>query len=414
MPINITRPNFSDGDIVTAALFNQSCIKNISGIFPADGAIPFSGPITIVAGTPTNPAVRFAGTTPRGFFFEPSESDIGTLVFTNLDLRTDGKMTADDVRTARLTVSGLAKSDTLQVSGATTLFGSLSVMDSISVFGAAALAALTTTGTIAAGGGITAPTLTTTGAVTSGSLTSSGIVRSATLQVTGVATLAGGVAGGLNVTGAIAASGNITGAAATFSGLLTAGDVSASTVAKILSGANLTAVKQAMFSFLYPVGTIYISADARNPNAYFGFGTWAAYGEGKVLVGVSSVDGDFNTGGKTGGSKTATLAPANIPAHKHNVAQMSGGSTTEDGQHSHDFIRDRDAKRFASIKADTEGGSEARFSGRHEFGFISIAPSGIHSHHVTIPAHETQNTGSGTAFSILPPYIAVYIWRRTA
>ena len=40
---------------------------------------------------------------------------------------------------------------------------------------------------------------------------------------------------------------------------------------------------------------------------------------------------------------------------------------------------------------------------------VAIAAAGAHTHAITI-----GKTGSGAAFSILPPYIAVYMWRRTA
>ena len=40
---------------------------------------------------------------------------------------------------------------------------------------------------------------------------------------------------------------------------------------------------------------------------------------------------------------------------------------------------------------------------------VAIAAAGAHTHAITI-----GKTGSGSAFGILPPYIAVYMWRRTA
>ena len=40
---------------------------------------------------------------------------------------------------------------------------------------------------------------------------------------------------------------------------------------------------------------------------------------------------------------------------------------------------------------------------------VAIAAAGAHTHAITI-----GKTGSGAAFSILPPYVAVYMWRRTA
>ena len=54
---------------------------------------------------------------------------------------------------------------------------------------------------------------------------------------------------------------------------------------------------------LHPVGSIYISIVSTNPNTLFGFGTWTAFGAGKVLVGLDSSDAEFNTPEETGGEK---------------------------------------------------------------------------------------------------------------
>ena len=51
---------------------------------------------------------------------------------------------------------------------------------------------------------------------------------------------------------------------------------------------------------MYPVGSIYMSVSPTNPSAYFG-GTWAAWGTGRVPVGVDASDTHFSTVEKTGG-----------------------------------------------------------------------------------------------------------------
>ena len=40
--------------------------------------------------------------------------------------------------------------------------------------------------------------------------------------------------------------------------------------------------------------------------------------------------------------------------------------------------------------------------------------TGAHTHSVTVNSGTTGSSGSGSSFSILPPYIAVYVWKRTA
>lgn len=120
---------------------------------------------------------------------------------------------------------------------------------------------------------------------------------------------------------------------------------------------------------VYPVGSVYISVVNKNPGTFIG-GTWVTFGQGRTLVGVNTSDSDFNTVGKTGGSKY-------LQKHTHSAntswpyAQINTGST-----YGH-----------------TTGGSWI-------FGSVG---SGV----------SVSNTGSGDSEN-LQPYITVYFWKRTA
>ena len=134
---------------------------------------------------------------------------------------------------------------------------------------------------------------------------------------------------------------------------------------------NLLSGKTSLVSLsdVYPVGSIYINAtNNSNPSSYFGFGTWVAFGAGKVLVGVDTGDSDFDTVEETGGSKTHTLTTAEIPAHTHNYDKANSNAAFVDG-------------------------SDTRFQGT-----TSTA---------------TSSTGGGGAHNNLQPYITVYMWKRT-
>ena len=65
---------------------------------------------------------------------------------------------------------------------------------------------------------------------------------------------------------------------------------------------------------VYPVGCVYLSTSEQNPGTLFG-GTWIAWGQGRVPVGVSETDVDFNGADKAGGAKTISIANKNLPAH---------------------------------------------------------------------------------------------------
>ena len=70
---------------------------------------------------------------------------------------------------------------------------------------------------------------------------------------------------------------------------------------------------------LYPVGSIFISVDPTNPTITLGFGTWVAFGAGRVLVGRNAADVDFDTAEKTGGVKVEDVSHLHSIDHTHGV-----------------------------------------------------------------------------------------------
>lgn len=106
---------------------------------------------------------------------------------------------------------------------------------------------------------------------------------------------------------------------------------------------------------VWPVGALFFSAVSTNPATLLGFGTWAAFAAGQVLVGD---DGGTYAGGTTGGAAT----------HTHSVSQVA-------------FHVRTDVPGAGATNAYDSGG--------------------------------TVNTPTGAASSF-PPYVAVWIWKRTA
>ena len=124
----------------------------------------------------------------------------------------------------------------------------------------------------------------------------------------------------------------------------------------------------------YPIGSVYINAsNATNPASLLGFGTWVAFGAGKVMVGLDAGDTSFDTAGETGGEKTHTLTVAEMPAHKHKFG-YTGGYTDATGSP------------YSVGKA------------------IGHDPSNVYS--------ETTSTGGNGSHNNLQPYIVVYFWKR--
>lgn len=73
-----------------------------------------------------------------------------------------------------------------------------------------------------------------------------------------------------------------------------------------------------MLNKVYPVGSIYMSVNNVNPETIFG-GTWVSWGAGRVPVGVSASETEFNTVEKTGGEKAHTLSVGEMAQHTHNL-----------------------------------------------------------------------------------------------
>ena len=126
---------------------------------------------------------------------------------------------------------------------------------------------------------------------------------------------------------------------------------------------------------IYPVGSIYLTASAVSPSTSFG-GTWVRYAEGKCLFGVDDADTDFALE-TTGGEKEHTLTTAEMPSHTHTFGDKVRTTGTDGGHHSYDFIQPIIAG-------------------------------------ITDQNNTTNATGGGQAHENLPPYIAIYIWKRTA
>jgi hypothetical protein len=151
----------------------------------------------------------------------------------------------------------------------------------------------------------------------------------------------------------------------------------------------------------YPIGSIYMSTVATNPGTLFGFGTWVAYGTGRMPI---SADGSTYVAGTTGGSATTTLITANLPSHNHTAT-----TTITDPGHTHTLA-------FSAGSTMTGLGSTGAsgWQGANT-GVNYITVSGTNSSSTGITASTTTaNTGSGTAATTISPYIAVYMWNRTA
>jgi microcystin-dependent protein len=152
----------------------------------------------------------------------------------------------------------------------------------------------------------------------------------------------------------------------------------------------------------YPVGSLFITTKPDNPNTILGTNfTWQKYNQGRVLVGVSTTDTDFQLG-NTGGSKTETLTVNNFSTHNHT---FNIGSTNN-GTHDHSD-RWNTSNNYYYQGGGNNGGSVISQSQEN----INVSTNGNHSHSFSAT---TSSQGSNTSHTNLMPTIARYIYRRTA
>lgn len=115
---------------------------------------------------------------------------------------------------------------------------------------------------------------------------------------------------------------------------------------------------------IYPIGSIYLSINPTPPQQLFG-GEWEQIKDRFLLSA-----GDTYAAGNAGGEATHTLTVGEMPAHKHDVTSLPSNET---------------------------GTEWAGASG--------------------VSALRTQSTtivGGGAAHNNMPPYLTVYMWKRTA
>jgi hypothetical protein len=189
---------------------------------------------------------------------------------------------------------------------------------------------------------------------------------------------------GTNITGTAAGlsiGGNLTGASPT-AATQTAG-TNNTTVAT--TAFTTTAIANAL-PLVYPVGSIYTSTVSTNPATLFGFGTWVAFGAGRVMIG----NGGGFSAGATGGS-----ADAVVVSHTHTAT-----SVVTDPGHTH------------NLPGNTSSGG----INQTQIGVSNTSVNATSASATTGITVATTNASSGVSGTNanLQPYVVVYMWNRTA
>jgi len=125
-----------------------------------------------------------------------------------------------------------------------------------------------------------------------------------------------------------------------------------------------------MLDKAYPVGSIYMSVNSTNPHSLFG-GTWVQIKDRFLLAA-----GTTYKAGATGGEAAHTLTESEMPSHKHAVYYPNAGAADHSAPGNY-----------------PDGPSDSTYYAIGSY---------------------TSSAGGDKAHNNLPPYLSVYVWKRTA
>lgn len=214
----------------------------------------------------------------------------------------------------------------------------------------------------------------------------------------------------------------------------------------------------------HPVGSLYLSSNPTNPSTLFG-GTWVQIKNRFIWA-----KGDSDTINATGGSKTVTLSVNNLPSHSHYYTPRGSVGSHHHGlnNHTHSFsgttgsvgakygsantggmsgnsVGTFYAKSLTRVWGNPTGSISTMETGRQEYENsnsntlpIRYKINVAHTHNFdhqhdfsgttagsnanttdiqpsfTGTRAQTENTGSGAAVTIMPPYVVKYCWERVS
>lgn len=128
--------------------------------------------------------------------------------------------------------------------------------------------------------------------------------------------------------------------------------------------------KAELLESFFPKGSIYISVSSTNPKTLFGFGTWTRIQDRFLLAAGSTY-----AAGSTGGEAAHTLTVNELPEHTFKLTMASSSNT-----------------------------------GSANTNQIAVGKEGTTYRN----SNPINSVGGGKAHNNMPPYLAVYVWQRTA
>lgn len=187
-----------------------------------------------------------------------------------------------------------------------------------------------------------------------------------------------------------------------------------------------------LIDYIYPIGSIYMSVNSTSPQILFG-GTWETFAEGRTLVSVAENEYNFREAELYGGEATHTLTTSEMPEHTHSFTGT--GHTHTLNNHTHSFSATTGSSGAHTHTGKTKSNASGTGTNNYVRGWNYSAEetelltnsAGSHKHSVsgttgknssntssTTATGTNSKVGGGTAHNNMPPYMTVYMWKRTA
>lgn len=238
---------------------------------------------------------------------------------------------------------------------------------------------------------------------------------------------------------------------------------------------NLSGTEGVVFDTIYPIGSIYINVSAVDPATLFG-GTWTQLPNRMLYLSDANTASGTEGGAisvsytPAGTVNSHTLTSDEIPSHNHSFTGQAVTSDNQSAGHTHsytdyyatttgstgltaaqtpshnhtlgskgwkvDHSHARNSGNGLALNGDSAGGASGRSASTgsgsgHSHGGNNTSTSrnsnnnnANHTHKVTAAGtlantgggggHDHSFTGTAATLNTMPPYLAVYIWKRTA
>lgn len=200
---------------------------------------------------------------------------------------------------------------------------------------------------------------------------------------------------------------------------------------------NATMTQQEMFDMLYPIGSVYETANAAfNPNSSW-YGTWVEDDAGRALVSAGANDGVTYTTGSVGGERVHALTPDETASKTHSHTYSKSNTATNNTTLNINQIPSHSGHLPSNNGANLGYGNTTLYlnsNTMYSYGSVGrgwnlnngneMLPAGVsrgggqgHNHGISLSNASTAGNptdANGTAHNNMQPYKVTKRWRRTA